>query len=138
MDLPIQAPAAKVFDAVSTAAGLDAWWTRRSAGKPKLGEVYQLWFGPGYDWRAKVTRCEKGVEFELELTESDADWLGTKVGVTLEAKGDRTWVRFRHSGWKTANEHYRITSNCWAMYLRILRRYLEQGEVVPYEDRLDV
>ena len=24
-----------------------------------------------------------------------------------------------------------------AMYLRILRRYLEHGECVPYEDRLD-
>jgi hypothetical protein len=27
---------------------------------------------------------------------------------------------------------------CWAIYLRVLRRWLEHGERVPYEQRLDV
>jgi len=26
---------------------------------------------------------------------------------------------------------------CWAMYLRLLARHVERGEVVPYEARLD-
>jgi hypothetical protein len=34
--------------------------------------------------------------------------------------------------------HYRTSSFCWAMYLRLLKRYVEHGEVVPYEKRLDV
>jgi len=33
---------------------------------------------------------------------------------------------------------FRISTHCWAMYLRILRRHFEHGESVPYEDRLDV
>ncbi|MCH8956850.1 SRPBCC domain-containing protein, partial [candidate division KSB1 bacterium] len=37
-----------------------------------------------------------------------------------------------------ANEHYRVSCYCWAMYLRLLKRYVEHGETVPYEDRLDV
>jgi hypothetical protein len=45
---------------------------------------------------------------------------------------------FRHTGWAEPNEHFRISNHCWAMYLRILRRYLEYGEIVPYEQRLDV
>ncbi len=61
-DFPIKVPAADVFRVVSTPAGLDQWWTKRSAGTPKMG----------------------------------------------------------------------------AEYLRILRRYLEHGETVPYEQRLDV
>jgi hypothetical protein len=28
--------------------------------------------------------------------------------------------------------------DCWAMYLLILRRYVEHGEQVAYEERLDV
>jgi hypothetical protein len=36
------------------------------------------------------------------------------------------------------SEHYRISCYCWAMYLRILKRYLEHGEQVPYAKRLDV
>jgi hypothetical protein len=45
---------------------------------------------------------------------------------------EATWVAERSSV-----ERYRISSNCWAMYLRILRRSLEHGESVPYEKRLD-
>jgi len=102
-----------------------------------MGSEYELWFGPGYDWRAKVTRCAPGREFELELIQSEEDWIRTRVGLQLEDRGERTWVRFHHTGWRSVNEHYRISCNCWASYLRILRRYLEHGEFVPYEIRLD-
>jgi hypothetical protein len=49
-----------------------------------------------------------------------------------------TQVRFAHTGWPEANEHYRISCYCWAMYLRVLKRHLEFGERVPYEKRLEV
>jgi hypothetical protein len=45
---------------------------------------------------------------------------------------------YDHRGWPDANDHYRTSCHCWAMYLRILRRHLEHGESVPYEKRLDV
>jgi len=137
-DFPIRAPRRRVFDAVSTPEGLDTWWTKSSAGSPEQGAEYELGFGPGYDWRAVVTRCVPDAEFELRLVRADDDWTGTLVGFELEERGDVTWVRFRHSGWPRANEHFRISSNCWAMYLRVLRRNLEHGESVAYEDRLDV
>ena len=137
-DFPIKAPVDRVFRAVSTPAELDHWWTARSVGEPRLGAEYELWFGPEYDWRATVTRCKPDVEFELELTRADKEWVGTKVGFHLEARGGATQVRFHHLGWPAATEHYRVSCYCWAMYLRVLRRYLEHGESVPYERRLDV
>jgi hypothetical protein len=60
------------------------------------------------------------------------------VGFELEEAGGETQVRFHHLGWPAANDHYRISCYCWAMYLRILKRYLEYGELVPYEKRLEV
>ena len=136
-ELPIHAPADRVFRAVSTPEGLDSWWTERSAGIPREGAEYELWFGPDYDWRARVTRCVPDSEFELELVHADDDWLGTRVGLELEPRGPITWLRFHHTGWPSQNEHYRISCTCWAMYLRILRRSLEHGESVPYASRLD-
>jgi uncharacterized protein YndB with AHSA1/START domain len=138
LDLPIQTPPARVFAAVSTPEGLDCWWTKRAAGQPAVGAEYELWFGPEYDWRAQVTRCVRETAFELRLVRADADWLGTRVGFQLQERGGGTWLSFSHCGWPSANEHYRISCNCWALYLRILRRYVEQGESVPYEDRLNV
>jgi uncharacterized protein YndB with AHSA1/START domain len=136
-EFPIKVPMAKVFAAVSTPDGLDEWWTKRSTGVPVLGAEYELWFGPEYDWRAKVVRCEPFERFELQMTIADADWLGTKVGFQFAERPSGTRVKFHHKGWKAANEHFRVSNHCWAMYLRVLRRFLEHGESVPYEDRLD-
>jgi uncharacterized protein YndB with AHSA1/START domain len=137
-DFPIAASPERVFDAIATPEGLDEWWTSRSSGRPMEGAEYELWFGPEYDWRAKVTRSVPSQSFELTMTRADGDWLGTRVAFDLTPGTDATQVRFSHTGWPTQNEHYRISCYCWAMYLRILRRSIEFGERVPYEKRLDV
>jgi uncharacterized protein YndB with AHSA1/START domain len=137
-DFPIKTPPDRVYQAVTTPAELDRWWTKRSSGTPVEGATYELWFGPQYDWRAEVARSVPGEAFELRMLVADGDWLGTRVEFRLEHRGGMTWVRFSHTGWPSPNEHYRVSCHCWALYLRILRRYLEHDELVPYEDRLDV
>ncbi|MBZ5531729.1 MAG: SRPBCC domain-containing protein [Acidobacteriia bacterium] len=137
-DFPIKASPDKIFDAVTTPRGLDAWWTKRSAGEARDGAEFELWFGPQYDWRAKVTKCAPNSVFELQMTRADADWTGTRIGFHLQPRDGSTFVQFHHTGWPQPNQHWRISNYCWAMYLRILRRYLEHGELAPYEKRLDV
>jgi len=137
-DFLIRVPAARVFQAVSTPEHLDQWWTKRSAGQPTQGAEYELWFGPQFDWRARVTRCVPGEAFEIEIVRAGEDWTGTRVGFQLASADGATQVRFHHVGWPKLNEHYRVSCYCWAMYLRVLKRYLEHGERVPYEKRLDV
>ncbi|NIR47873.1 SRPBCC domain-containing protein [candidate division KSB1 bacterium] len=134
---PIKASPQKVYQAVSMPKGLDAWWTKRSSGKPAEGAQYELWFGPEHDWRAIVSRYIPHTEFEFKIISAQEDWQGTRVGFFLDVKNGVTQVRFHHLGWPGANEHYRISCYCWAMYLRLLKRYVEHGETVPYEDRLD-
>ena len=73
-DWPIDVPIDRGFEAVSTSAGLDAWWTETSKGGPRERHEYELGFGP---------------------------------------------------------EFYRVSC-------RILRRFFEHGEIVPYDVRLDV
>ena len=72
------------------------------------------------------------------MQNSDKDWEGSKVGFRLTANNKTTDVQFYHTGWNEDNEHLRISNFCWAMYLRILKRYLEFGEFVPYSNRLQV
>lgn len=137
-DFPIQASIDRVFDAVSSPAGLDTWWTDRSTGQPQLGHEYELSFGPDFLWRATVTSVVSPTEFALQLTQADADWTGSEVRFRLAARGSGTWVQFEHRGWPAVNEHFRTSNMCWAMYLRILRRALEYGETVAYDERLKV
>jgi uncharacterized protein YndB with AHSA1/START domain len=137
-DVPIRATPESVFRAVSTPAGLDAWWTKTSAGTAASGAPFELGFGPGFDWRARVTKCVPHSAFELEMIQADPDWVGTRVGFLLEDQRSLTQVRFYHTGWPTVNEHWRTSCYCWPIYLRLLRRHLEHAEFVPYEERLDV
>ena len=133
---PIKAPLAQVLRAVSSPEGLDAWWTKGSSGEPREQSEYTLDFGPEAMWRGVVTRSGDS-EFELELTRAQEDWLGTRVGFVLEERDGATQVRFHHVGWPEVNEHYHGSCYCWAMYLRLLKRYVEHGEIVLYESRLD-
>ncbi len=135
---PIFASIEKVFDAISTPKGLDCWWCLTASGTPKEGETYDLFFGEPYRWKALVSKYEVNKVFEFTMTESDKDWNNSKVGFELSSEGNSTTVLFYHEGWPESNEHFRISSFCWAMYLRLLRRHLEVGEVVPYDLRLEV
>jgi hypothetical protein len=89
--------------------------------------------GLGYNWSAIASRWTPDSEFELQLSEADDDWRGTQIGFRLTENDGVTEVSFQHLGWPEANEHYQISCFCWAMYLRLLKRYVEFGEVVPYE-----
>ncbi|MBI4430041.1 MAG: SRPBCC domain-containing protein [Ignavibacteriales bacterium] len=137
-DFPINASVEQVFQAVSSPEGLDKWWTKHSSGRPMEGAEYTLWFGPEYDWRAVVSKFVPLREFELSITHADRDWQNTRVGFSLKEKNAVTQALFHHLGWPELNEHYRISCFCWAMYLRLLKRYVEFSEVIPYEKRLDV
>lgn len=136
-DLWIDAPPDRVFEAVSTPEGLDRWWTLGASGSPAEGAEYELGFGPGWEWRARVSLLRPGSEMELAILEADDDWTGTVVGFSLEPSERGTKLRFRHAGWREANEHFRVSSYCWATYLRLLRRWIELGETVAYERRDD-
>ena len=137
-NFPIKAPARRVFEAISTPQGLDSWWTKDAAAAPAKNAEYKLGFGTGYDWLAYASEWIPDSQFELTLTEADGDWRGTRVGFHLSESDDVTEVRFHHLGWPQVNDHYQISCFCWAMYLRLLKRYVETGEVVKYEERLDV
>ena len=127
----------KVFGVLLSSEGLDAWWTLESKAEPALGGVYRLYFGEGYDWRGEVTRLDPDSCIEWTLTRAVDDWQGTRVRFELQAAKTGTSIRFTHEGWAEASDHYRISTFCWAMYLRLLKRYIQHEEVVAYVDRLE-
>lgn len=124
-----------VWQYFATGEGLAKWWTESSNGIAELGEVWQLYFTPEYDWRARVTRCEPNAAIEFTMVEAMEDWVGTQVGVELREDYGKTIVDFYHRGWAEGSDHFRISSFCWATYLRLLKRHIEHGEFIPYGQR---
>ena len=121
-NLTIQSSAENVYDVITTPKGLAVWWTKSSSSHPELGAEYQLFFSDEYDQRAIVLEYDENTKFVLEITKADEDWTGTKVKLFLTRKSDSTDLQFEHTGWKETNDHFRVSSYCWAKYLRLLKK----------------
>jgi len=133
--LSIKATPQEVFEQISSPDGLNTWWTKACVGRPELGSLYELDFG-SVVWQAQVTDVLVGQEMEYTICKSDSDWLDTQIRFEIKPQNDSTQLKFIHSGWGSANDHYHTSNHCWGLYLRILRRYLEFGDEVAYEQRL--
>ena len=136
-EFPVTGSRQHVFEAITRPGGLNAWWTLRASGIPEKSARYTFDFGPGYVWTGIVVACEAPDHIEWRFVDASPDWVDTRLSFTLEESNGTTTVRFAHTRWRAATQHYRVTSFCWAMYLRHLKRYVEIGCIIPYGARLD-
>src|SRR5689334_15607084 len=90
----IDTPAAKVFDALTTIAGLEAWWTPCSGNAAKGGQIDFKFC------KMDVVAVEPGKLVVWRCTSGPDEWLGTEVSFRLERKRDQTYVIFAHAGWR--------------------------------------
>jgi uncharacterized protein YndB with AHSA1/START domain len=131
----VHAKPEKVFDAFTTRAGLDAWWTLESDGQPELNSTYRFFFGPPYDWRAVVVHLVPGWELTWKVTQAMDDWMPTHFGFRLRQSASQTIVDFFHNDWAEANDHFAITNFCWGQLLQGLKCFVEHGTIIPFEKR---
>ena len=124
-----------VFNAFTSPAGLNAWWTLEASGQPVLNETYRFFFGSEYDWRAVVDHVIPGQELTWKITQAMSDWMPTSFGFRLTESGAVTTVHFFHKNWADANDHFAITNYCWGQLLNGLRAYVEHGTIIPFDER---
>lgn len=134
-DLVVNTSLEKVFNAVSKPKHLINWWPLKCTGNPTVGEEYNFYFTPEYDWLAEVIKCIPNESFHIKMTKSDPTWDSTSFGFDLTSVNDRVQIKFWHIGWKECDTDFRRSSFCWAMLLNSLKNYLEKGIVIPFEDR---
>ena len=134
-DLTIKAPIEKVFDAVCKPTHLINWWPLKCQGIPEIGNEYNFYFTPEYDWYGKVSTLIPNKSFHIKMTKSDLDWNSTTFGFDLDEENSKTQLNFSHLGWRQCNSEYRQSSFCWAMLLKGLKDYLEKGIILPFEER---
>lgn len=134
-DLAIKAPINKIYRAITEPEHLINWWPLKCKGIPKENEAYNFFFSSEYNWYGIVTKAVKNKSFYIKMTKSDADWDPTSFGFDLEQKQDHVQLKFWHVGWPECNDHFRRSSFCWAILLNGLKNYVEQGIVVPFEER---
>ena len=139
----IKAPTAKVFEALSTVAGVANWWTREVTGESKIGHTFQVRFlnSDGVqlgsmDIRVVALQTDSFVQWNFES--GPDEWIGTDVQFTLKQEGEQTIVLFSHNRWREAVEFTDHCSMKWATFLLSLKGLLENGQGLPSPNDLKI
>jgi uncharacterized protein YndB with AHSA1/START domain len=120
----------KVYDALTTIEGLSGWWTDDTSGSTEVGGVIEFRFPPG-GFDMEVVEQTPGKQVTWKVVGGPEEWIGTTVDWELRQDEDRTWVLFKHQGWKEPVEFMHHCSTKWATYLLSLRALVETGVGAP-------
>jgi uncharacterized protein YndB with AHSA1/START domain len=131
-EIPINAPAAAIVEAVDTEKGIAGWWT----------PTVQFAGGAGSVMRPSFAQAP--VPFELTVDEvSDSTvrwtssgsfpphWAGTTITWTLTGDQGGTTVHFSHDGWAGDDGLFPSAALTWGRLMDSLKQYVETGSGMP-------
>lgn len=125
----------KVFEALSTVAGLSHWWTTETAGEPKPAGIIHFGFCD-----MKVVELKPHELVKWKCVSGPREWVDTEVSFQLKFKEDQTFVLFKHANWREPVEFMHHCSTKWATFLLSLRNWVEraEGRPAPYDLKIHV
>ncbi|HJV47816.1 MAG TPA: SRPBCC domain-containing protein [Geothrix sp.] len=122
----VDAPVARVFDALTSLEGLRAWWIGDAAGDSAPGRILDFGF-----CRMRVLEADPAGLVHWSCIAGPEEWVGTDVSFRLTWKEGQTFILFTHANWKEPVEFMHHCSTKWATFLLSLRDWLEKGEGRP-------
>ena len=131
----IRAPAATVYDALTTGAGLDSWFTSGSeVDRQSGGKIVFRWknWGPDnytLDATGTVLEVDRPKRFVFQWYPEDKSY-ATTIEVTFEAVEEGTVVRLREYGYHNTPAGIAATLECaagWGEAITLLKYYVEHG-----------
>ena len=131
-ELTIAAETDRVYDAVTTPAGLATWWSTDVTANADGTEIEVGFADHSILIRLRVDTLDPPALAHLTCIAGPEEWPGTELAFRIEpANGGGTIVRFWHGGWAYENGALPRCSFRWAMFLDSLRQVLEGGVGSP-------
>jgi uncharacterized protein YndB with AHSA1/START domain len=121
----IDAEPMRVFEALTTVAGIRGWWVAETIGDASEGGAFQF-----RDNRFQVTHADPSLVTWRYSGPAEA-WIPTEISFRLEWRDGQTIVLFKQAGWREPVEFMHHCSTKWATFLLSLKSYVEQGEGRP-------
>ena len=132
----IQAPAQKVYEALSTIEGIAGWWTQSTSGSSEIGKSIEVMFltPEGKELGSMIMEVKvlnPGKKVHWLFTGGPEEWIGTDVIFDLKEEGDYTIVLFGHRNWREEVEFMAHCSMKWGVFLLSLKELVEKGRGRP-------
>lgn len=130
------APVEKVYEALTTVAGLAGWWTVDTTGDPDGTLCFRFGEVGGFDM--KVLELEPNRRVQWEVVDGPAEWIGTTVEFDLVQDGEWTIVLFAQRGWREPVEFMYHCTTKWGSFLLSLKSLVETGAGSPHPHDLQI
>ncbi len=140
-ELILTAPAANVYEALTTQTGLRSWWTTTCDVGTGVGAQTTIRFGS----TVKVLRIEALVpptDIQWRVTQAHLDvpglthtseWTGTTICFQVRPQSEtQSRLQLTHIGLTPQVECFELCSAGWRQFLCSLKNYVESGVGAPY------
>lgn len=127
-EIMITAPPERVFEALSTPAGIAGWHTPSVQGSGAVGSEWVFGYADHDEFGWHVMLSEPSRSVVWRCTRGPGESVGTTTTFTLTATEDsRTLVEHVHAGWPGTHGNFRKCNTTWGVLLHHLREYVETG-----------
>ena len=135
--ISIDAPVAKVYEAISTAERISTWWDQQTRTETDRGVVLEHDPGPEHGVvKLRVVELvpDRRVEWECISTHPASSaasaWTGTHFIFELAERGDRTTaLDFRQTGYDELSPFFPSNTAAWGQVLERLKQVVESRAV---------
>jgi uncharacterized protein YndB with AHSA1/START domain len=131
----VRATPGALFDAITTTAGLAAWWVPRVTGSGSEGGDLEIFMGPPEPLVIHVDEATRPASVQWTVTECsfEPDWVGTRPTFTITAVGNgECELSFRHHGLTSELPCFGICRPSWDHFIaKSLRELVESGHGHP-------
>ena len=147
----INAPVARIYEALATAQGLGRWWAPHTTSHPAGSLVLAHDPGGGHGQvKMKVLDATANWRIEWEIISHHPErspasaWTGTHIVFEItEQENPGLWrgitddapklavLEFRHSGWDEDSEFFGFCNFAWGETLAMLKRWCESEPDAP-------
>lgn len=129
----VQANPDALFDAITTPAGLAAWWTDVTGDGGTGGEL-SFTFDPPEPLVIHVDQATRPLSVRWTVISCDflPDWVGTRPAFTIvPVDGDASELQVHHQGLTRELDCIDQCTRGWNHFLESLRHYVESGLGMP-------
>ncbi len=125
--------------------GMHEWWTTPDLKMMKVGDRSKFTFPPGKSfWTFMATRLEPFRRVEMVCVDAlhiheghpkdiEAEWLGTRITWSIEAKTDGAEITVEHHGLVPTLLCYEICEAGWDFFfVKSLKAFLDTGQGQPH------
>jgi len=131
--LSVASPSDRVYEALTTPAGLTAWWASRVDGSGDQGGELRFAFHGDFNPVMRVTSAKPGEHVRWTCTSGHEPWKDNAFSFTLEDVAGETQVTFvQEYARELSDTAYGRYNFNWGYYLDSLKQLCETGRGKPF------